>query len=154
MEPKQLIEVILILVNSQKYSQAQTYELLGRFCSGITGSPTSGGPALAADRLSPKDNPDSEQSSYIIIPYGKQFNCTKCGKMTLETISDVMSTMKTSLFRACFNPELSKDNGVWADAEGNAAVDCPDCNAKKTVWIMGRVGQTFAEVPEGDNGGF
>lgn len=145
MDVTALVDVLIRIVESQKLTDAQRHEIVGRFVSAVL----SMNPEQKASHVAPVPEPPKGS---VIIPQGAVFTCTSCKQPTLETIAPVYQTMKLSEFRAAFRPELDVNNSVWADPEGNAAVNCPSCRGEKTVWIKGKVG-VYKEIPDGESQG-
>lgn len=100
----------------------------------------------------------------IIIPnkgkikagIGERCHCQNCKKDVYEIISPVYENMGTNEFNACYKPighttQLPRMLDILPDESGNIATNCPVCNGKMSLWIIGRGDSSSFEGPTGDN---
>lgn len=133
MNPKQLVDMMMALVNSQQLSEDQRYEIIGRFNTAMLSGQT---PSTVASTPA-KTEIDYTLNNPIVIPSGNSCKCTECKKVAYTVIKNVHDKMPPALFRECFKPPLPEDGELWGDQQGNIAIDCPNCKSEFTVWIKG-----------------
>ena len=135
MNPKQLVDMLMALVNSQNLNEEQRYETIGRFNTAMIGNvPRETSTNQVAQTVT---TPKPTASGPVVIPKGKICKCTECKNVAYTVVRDVQDQMPPDMFRACFEPALPVDGELWGDQQGNVAIDCPLCKCEYTVWIKG-----------------
>lgn len=163
MTPDQLVGILLSIVEAQPLTEAQRYEVMGRFNSGILGGTRPPVSPAVSSGLSPdfpktviKENVEAPLvPGNVIIPKGHLCTCALCKKVAYITSRDITEVMKIPAFIASFTPQegsgpMTTATDIWADPYGNLAVDCPICKGRKTVWIKGKSEKLFSDYPETD----
>lgn len=155
MSPDKLVGILLAIVDSQQFSDAQRYEIMGRFNSGILGGSASPPEISEPKHVAKVVVPATEklEPGKVIIEAGHACSCEICEKLIYTVTNDITETMKVTAFIAAFEsdkgvPKMTTDTDIWADPYGNLAVDCPLCKSRKTVWIKGIGDKLFSDYPE------
>lgn len=153
MNPKDLVNMLMALVNSQGLTDEQRYEVIGRFNTAMLGGqvttnaqtqPVAPQPVM---KVEPVVVPTPQGP--VVIHKGQVCKCNDCEKVAYTVIRDVQDQMPDEMFRSCFDPTLPKDGELWGDQQGNVAIDCPLCHSEFTVWIKGEGSyQGTQDMPE------
>lgn len=151
MTPDELEMVLAAIASSPDIPTDKKWKLVAKVASGVSSgtqpqevkTPTSDDASIPAP-VPPLD------PGLLLTAAGRVCRCTTCLKDVLKIVVPIYTTMRLSEFRACFEPVLEPTNSTWSDPHGNVAVDCPLCKALKTVWIIGKEGLPYADVPDGD----
>lgn len=149
MEPRAIAEILLVIVDAQKLTDAQRYEVIGRFTSGMMSGLRDVDALVPPQRPGPAARPaevHTEQElppGNVMIPAGTQCECDTCNKIAYNIIDDIYENTKKKDFVDAFQPangapELKMPLDTWADEYGNIAIDCPLCKGAKTLWIKGK----------------
>lgn len=112
------------------------------------------GSERGSESTAPKAKPerDAQGEGKIMLPQGYRCWCASCRKEVYEIKYNVLEKgVGINVFLGAFGPighsvRLERDNlNVLKDKEGNMFCDCPVCNGKQTLQIVGKPGAGVAE---------
>jgi len=137
MNPKQLVDMLMALVNSQGLTDEQRFETIGRFNTAMLGGASTTSITSTNTQSQVVEAPKPTAQGPVVIAKGQACKCNECKKVAYTVVRDVQDQMPDEMFRNCFEPPLPKDGELWGDQQGNVAIDCPLCHSEFTVWIKG-----------------